>query len=40
MAIDSENATPPRSLSRRQLVAAGVAGGLVAGLPPAFSSCW
>ena len=38
MAIDSENATPPRSLSRRQLVAAGVAGGLVAAVRPAIAS--
>ena len=38
MAIDSENATQSRSLTRRQLVAAGVAGGLVAAIPPAFAS--
>ncbi len=38
MPDDSERPAPSTSLTRRQLVAAGVAGGLVAALPPAFAS--
>ncbi len=37
MAIDSENATRSRSLTRRQLVASSVAAGLVSAAPPALA---